>query len=735
MRFAFRLALLCALCVGAVGARPITIEPLSSFGTPDPVYDGFATDVAIDGDYAIVTAGRTVFDPSGDPFLNADFHTAFLFRRSGTHWNLVRRLNEYQEDPNFEIPVAVAMQNGIAAVQTNRTDIWELTPTGWMQSLANLTLEAPGPYLSIDGGRFLSGDGGGPWSARVYEKDATSVWRTSAVLIGKVRAAGSDDEFRGGPADISGAWAVVHQLDGEEDPVPESFIFHDYGGTAGWNPLPYGSARPPEGATLFGPEVAIRWPDVFVAGGDESGTYVFREIPAQGFHLATQIQALDSFMGSGPAHAFAKSTEFLLQNAWSHDRQAFVVNVFRRRSDLTYEHVAVLAAKNGESLGNSIAISGRRVLVGNNGNGLVHYFEIPATVSAPARIEDTFATGNGTGWTPSAGSQFFTAPRGNTRVYRQLNMNLVARAVLDASDFRSQSIEAEVRAINSVAGGGVGLATRYQGPDNFYDVILRNTGRIQLRRMAGGTLRVLASAPFAYAPNRYFRVRLESVGTLHRVFVDGRLLLDVDSSGPTHGRAALVTDRSQGEFDNVIVSPTLHTTLYANDFEDGSAGPWTHTGTGLWQLWTGLSTVYYQSSIASDARASIGVPTNDQIVRVRARLNTFANPSGTQERWFGLMARQTDPLNYYYLSLRSSNTVSLRKVVNGSISVLASAPFTVRPATWYQLRLDAIGNHLRVYVDGNLLLEATDASLPTGNSGPVMFKAAVDYDDFLAYQP
>ena len=735
MRFAFLVALLCALGTSAAGARPVTVEQLSTFGTPDPVYDGFAVDVAIDGDYAVVTAARTVPDPGGEPFLDRTFQTAFLFQRSGIRWNVVRRLNEYEEERNFEIPVAVAMQNGIAAVQNSNTDIWELTPGGWVQSPAELALEAPGPWLSIDGGRFLSGDGSGPWNASVLEKDANSVWRTSAVLRGKLRRDGIDDEFRGGPADISGDWAVVHQPDGEDDPVPESYIFHDYGGTTGWNDQPYGSAQRPAGATLFGPEVAIRWPDVFIAGSDVSGTYVFREIPAQGFHLATRIQALDSFMGSGPAGSFAKSAEFLLQHAWSHDRNAFVVNLFRQRSDSTYEHVAVLAAKNGESLGDAISISGRRVLVGNNGNGLVHYFEIPANLASPQRIEDNFATGNGTGWTTSAGSQFFTAPRGNTRAYRQLNMNLVARAVLDASDFRSQAIEADLRQINSAAGGGVGLATRFQGPENFYDVILRNNGRVELRRMAGGTLRVLASAAFPFAPNRYYRVRLESVGTLHRVFVDGRLIIDADSAGPTHGRAALVTDRSQGEFDNVIVSPTLHTTLYANDFEGDSAGPWTHTGVGLWHLWTGLSGMYYQSSIAADARASIGVPTSDQIVRARARLDTFATATGTQERWFGLMARHVDPRNFYYLSLRSSNTVSLRKVVNGNITVLKSAAFTVRPATWYQLRFDAIGNHLRVYVDGNLLLEATDGSLPTGNSGPVMFRAAVDYDDFLAYQP
>jgi hypothetical protein len=59
----------------------------------------------------------------------------------------------------------------------------------------------------------------------------------------------------------------------------------------------------------------------------------------------------------------------------------------------------------------------------------------------------------------------------------------------------------------------------------------------------------------------------------------------------------------------------------------------------------------------------------------------------------------------------------------------------VKPAVWYRLRLDAVGNRLRAYVNDTLWLETIDDSLPSGNSGLAMFKAATDYDDFLAYQP
>ena len=70
-----------------------------------------------------------------------------------------------------------------------------------------------------------------------------------------------------------------------------------------------------------------------------------------------------------------------------------------------------------------------------------------------------------------------------------------------------------------------------------------------------------------------------------------------------------------------------------------------------------------------------------------------------------------------------------------TVTTLASAPFPVLPTTWYQLRFDAVGKTLRAYVNGVLLLETSDDTLVRGNSGPAMFKAAADFDDYAAYQP
>src|SRR6185295_1153653 len=101
--------------------------------------------------------------------------------------------------------------------------------------------------------------------------------------------------------------------------------------------------------------------------------------------------------------------------------------------------------------------------------------------------------------------------------------------------------------------------------------------------------------------------------TQHRVYIDGVLRVEFDAGGPTHGRPAIMTDRAAADFDNVIVTPSPVTTMYATDFENGTPGPWTQSGFGFWNLWSGMSQVWFQSSVAGDARASIGVPTDDQV--------------------------------------------------------------------------------------------------------------------------
>ncbi|MES1263128.1 MAG: hypothetical protein ABUL69_02150, partial [Peristeroidobacter soli] len=216
------------------------------------------------------------------------------------------------------------------------------------------------------------------------------------------------------------------------------------------------------------------------------------------------------------------------------------------------------------------------------------------------------------------------------------------------------------------------------------------------------------------------------------VYVDGALLLDADvADAPSAGSAGVIMNRARADFDNVMVTPSPLTTVFTQDFATTAPGGWAFSGSGQWEVANGA---YAQNSVAAEARDVIGGPTGDQIVEARVRPIAWST-AGTAEPWAGVLARYVDTNNYYYLHLRRGGTVSLRKLVNGVITTLASATFPVSVNTQYTLRLEAVGTELRGYVNGNVVLQATDSSLIQGIGGVMTNKAAVRFDDYLAYQP
>ena len=94
-----------------------------------------------------------------------------------------------------------------------------------------------------------------------------------------------------------------------------------------------------------------------------------------------------------------------------------------------------------------------------------------------------------------------------------------------------------------------------------------------------------------------------------------------------------------------------------------------------------------------------------------------------------------DDHNYCYVSLRDSNQLSLRKRVNDSIVGLGSVALDVAPGSNYTVRLDAIGDRPRVFVNGRLLIEHADSSHAAGTYGLATYKAGARFTAFQAEQP
>jgi hypothetical protein len=721
--------------VAVAQARPLVVQESARIANPNPAtYPVFAADVAIDGDDAIATLERFIEPTAGGMEHEVAVH---LFHRTTSGWAPVRQLTvQHHYFPFSTFDSGLAMRNGIAALALNPLQVFERSNGNWVSApVTGVDPSNPGDSIAIDGRRILFGGSSGPWTGTLYEKSSAGIWRPTSVMVGDDR--NGDIEFSGGPVDISGGHAVILSPYNDEDPPrasPSVTVYRDWGPPRRF--LLQSEIRSSELAPL-GYEAAIRGDEIFIAGNNLSGTRVYRPGLSDSWEEFDKLQPLDSHMGGGVTSVIRKNHLFIMQRNWNAEREAYVINVFRNSAGLPYEHVATLVSSDGGSLGN-FGISSRRVMA-DCGNEAC-YFDLPASFIQPAPIQHTFAGATPTGWTTSAGSAFSIVRRSASRVLRQSDTVSPAThtAVLDASDWTNQSVQADVRLL---AFGGTdnwtGLATRYSGAGNHYSVRVSNSGIVTLTRAAGGRFTPVASAAYPIALNRPYRLRLESIGTRHRVYMNGVSVLDVDDTALGSGRAALLTHRASAEFDNVVASPTPATILYAADFTT-SGGPtdvWSFTGTGLWrQRSSGSNFVFTQSSVGYLAGAVIGVPTDDQTVDVRARPTTFAG-TGTGDRWFGVMARYVDDSNYYYLTLRNTNLVSLRKLTNGAITELGTYSLPITLGIWYRLRIEAVGSQIRGFVNGVLVAEATDTTHPRGAAGPITYRAAVDFDNYHAIQP
>jgi hypothetical protein len=167
-----------------------------------------------------------------------------------------------------------------------------------------------------------------------------------------------------------------------------------------------------------------------------------------------------------------------------------------------------------------------------------------------------------------------------------------------------------------------------------------------------------------------------------------------------------------------------------DNFEDGNASDWTPLAGSSFSVVTTHSRVYRQSSTVGNA-ASIWGNTDRTNQAVQADIKPTAYATTTGDKWFGLVARYLDAGNYYYVTLRNNNTVLLRRMVNGVFTTLGSASLPIVLNRTYRVRLEAIGTRVRVFVDDQLLAEASDSSLTHGQAGVMMYKTRADYDNVL----
>ena len=177
----------------------------------------------------------------------------------------------------------------------------------------------------------------------------------------------------------------------------------------------------------------------------------------------------------------------------------------------------------------------------------------------------------------------------------------------------------------------------------------------------------------------------------------------------------------------VVVTTAHAATLFSDDFEDGNTTGWTQSG-GSWSVATDGSRVLRQASTSSDARNLAGSSGWTNVsVQARAKALSFNG----SDRFFAILARAQGATSYYYLALRSSNRVELKKLVGGSSTLLAAAGFAVTTGTFYTVRLDVAGTTLRGFVNNTQLVTASDSQFSAGRAGVATFNTSAEFDDVV----
>jgi hypothetical protein len=744
---------LVALITPPAMARPELVAPQRPSVPPlvQPQYPGqYATNYgapAIDGDTMLVPASRVIntHDERRDG--------VFLFQRTSAGvWTYVRPLIE-------DASGSVMINGNLATIQTYGVlYVYERGASGWALSD---TLEAElGEWdasnyvFRIDAGSlYVRRD---IWSWPPLDcQPPLEQWRrvngtwTAVATIGPERCSENNADVNDGrallvrrpndsalpqePADLHaeapGTWPRVAQL---PPPPPNPPYVNWFGYSASLS----GDTAYIDSGHLFRHDGANSWRSI--------GKLVEPEVELETGSHAGKLRG-DMLLLYGNEHDYElRSSDWEL----SHDYRT--LRAYRKRADGNFSYHAKLSADHDIWFW-SVSEDGRRVAAAGpaNINGYdpvseLYVFEIPDAATFNGTQQDTFESNNFSRWTPTAG-QFAVATRGATRVLRQDSLAGEAAAHLTAIDWADQSIEADMRPLEFAGSGRwFGLVTRRTDALNYYYVTFRAPGTISLRRMRNGVVTELgwASLRGGYALGRNYRVRLESVGDQHVVFVDGFPRVRAKDTALTRGHPGVAGYRTRFEVDNVVVSNATRLLLRFDSWARHWASGWHTLESGSWELveepidedGDGESDFYVlrQSDSANEVRWFSRIATGNQVVSARIRPRSY----GASSSWVGIAAQVKDERNYYYLTLRRSNQLSLRRMVNGQVQVIATVPQTVTAGAWHDLRLEIIGTQIRAFVNGDLKIQATDSTISgAGRNALLMYKTAADWESYMAYHP
>jgi hypothetical protein len=168
---------------------------------------------------------------------------------------------------------------------------------------------------------------------------------------------------------------------------------------------------------------------------------------------------------------------------------------------------------------------------------------------------------------------------------------------------------------------------------------------------------------------------------------------------------------------------------FCDDFDDGNADGWTEInydpsrGTGEADF------TVENGEYSLDSRAGGWVAIAN---RGDSQWNNYAISVKVKKiegsYWPDVFFRYQDLDNFYFVQLRS-NELRLRKRVVGGYSGIGSWSGTTNVYEWHTIKVVVNGDSIKVYLDGELRIDATDSSLTEGVAGLGAYNSHCHFDD------
>jgi hypothetical protein len=707
----FSLASLVLACAFSTPSRAEIrwIDPVQTLPRP-AAFTRLGEHVAIDGGHIIALGAYE------------GGQEALLYRRNSNGVWVLRRSLVTWTGPYVRSDVA--MRNGIAAVQFgDQITLFELSGGDYVRQTSVAPIRHHGG-LAISGRSVLIGGNNCDYDAVVYQKNSSGSW----AITGRLDDNQGEclDPWYNTAVELHYDYALIRPPYGRE-----SVAWRRNGSALDWvraGTLPF---LPDEGATVNGAD-ALQGATAVADNG-----VVWRRSGTSTWTRQSELQTVDSENSTGFKSGPVYRDGVLIATHSARYGAATAVHV--ETSPGQFEQVGALQAYR---LVVAYDVSGRTVVAANRDvwggtNHEVQVFNLPSQLRVPPQLVNDFEDRNVSDLTFSGG-QFAVATRGTDEVLAQSAGTGLALAVMNEGDWTDQQrVEADITPAFGT-GGWVGLVARYVDADNYYYMRIRDNQTLGIYKRVNGVDTLLNETVLYNQLPTTFRAALEVSGNRINASVQFMGAGAVDNS-LTHGRGGVATFLARADFDDVHVTGTDIYGLFdrewgQSDYEMGMevlSGDWAVLDdndpensqlTGLWQRDTSGSAV-----------AVVGLPVPNQDIGARMRLTTYA--ASQQGAWFGLLARYVDARNHYYATIRSTGQIQIRKIVDGVVTVLATANFAAVPGRYYEVRLLVINDQLHLYVDQQLVANAHDRDLTSGRYGIATYRAAANWNAFWVLQP